>query len=53
MDRQVTYEKLKMATLLIRGGARFIATNLDPNPSIEGLIPGTGTMIAALELLRC
>ncbi len=50
MDRQVTYEKLKMATLLIRGGARFIATNLDPtNPSIEGLIPGTGTMIAALE----
>jgi 4-nitrophenyl phosphatase len=50
MDRSVTYEKLKRATLLIRGGARFIATNLDPtNPSEEGLIPGTGTMIAALE----
>ena len=50
MDRQVTYEKLKRATLLIRGGARFIATNLDPtNPSEEGLIPGTGTMIVALE----
>lgn len=50
MDREVTYEKLKMATLLIRGGARFVATNLDPtNPSVEGLIPGTGTMIAALE----
>ncbi len=50
MDREVTYEKLKMATILIRGGARFIATNLDPtNPSEEGLIPGTGTMIAALE----
>jgi 4-nitrophenyl phosphatase len=50
MDRQVTYEKLKRATLLIRSGARFIATNLDPtNPSEEGLIPGTGTMIAALE----
>jgi 4-nitrophenyl phosphatase len=50
MDRAVTYEKLKRATLLIRGGARFIATNLDPtNPSEEGLIPGTGTMIAALE----
>jgi len=50
MDRQVTYEKLKKATLLIRGGARFIATNLDPtNPSIEGLIPGTGMMIAALQ----
>ena len=50
MDRQVTYEKLKRATLLIRGGARFIATNLDPtNPSEEGLLPGTGSMIVALE----
>jgi 4-nitrophenyl phosphatase len=50
MDRAVTYEKLKRATLLIRGGARFVATNLDPtNPSEEGLIPGTGSMIVALE----
>jgi 4-nitrophenyl phosphatase len=50
MDREVTYEKLKRATLLIRGGARFIATNLDPtNPAEEGLLPGTGSMIAALE----
>lgn len=50
MDRGVTFEKLKRATLLIRGGARFIATNRDPtNPSEEGLIPGTGAMIVALE----
>ena len=35
MDRAVTYEKLKRATLLIRGGARFIATNLDPNQSFR------------------
>ena len=50
MDRDVTYEKLKRATLLIRSGARFMATNLDPtNPSEEGLLPGTGTMIVALE----
>ena len=50
MDRELTYEKLKRATLLIRGGARFIATNLDPtNPSEEGLLPGTGSMIVALE----
>ncbi len=50
MDRDITYEKLKRATLLIRGGARFIATNLDPtNPSEEGLIPGTGSMIVALQ----
>jgi 4-nitrophenyl phosphatase len=51
MDREVTYEKLKRAALLIRGGARFIATNLDPtNPSEEGLLPGTGSMIVALEV---
>jgi 4-nitrophenyl phosphatase len=50
MDRQITYEKLKRAVLLIHGGARFIATNLDPSvPSEEGLLPGTGCMIAALE----
>jgi 4-nitrophenyl phosphatase len=50
MDRAVTYEKLKRATLLIRGGARFFATNRDPTyPSEEGLLPGTGSMIAALE----
>ncbi len=50
MDRDVTFEKLKRATLLIRGGARFFATNLDPTfPSEEGLLPGTGSMISALE----
>lgn len=50
MDRAVTYEKLKRASLLIQSGARFIATNLDPtNPTEEGLAPGTGTMIMALQ----
>jgi 4-nitrophenyl phosphatase len=50
MDRDVTYEKLKRAALLIRGGARFVATNLDPTqPTDEGLVPGTGSLIAALR----
>jgi 4-nitrophenyl phosphatase len=50
MDRDLNYEKLKRATLLIRDGARFVATNRDPNlPSEEGLLPGTGSLIAALE----
>ena len=50
MDRDVTFEKLKRATLLIRGGARFVATNLDPTqPTEEGLWPGTGSLIAALR----
>jgi 4-nitrophenyl phosphatase len=50
MDKKVTYEKLIQTTLLIRSGVRFIATNLDPtSPSNEGIIPGTGAMIALLE----
>ena len=50
MDRDVTYEKLELATILIRSGARFFATNLDPTyPSEKGLLPGTGSLIVALE----
>lgn len=50
MDRSFTYEKVKRANALIRGGARFIATNLDPtNPSEEGPLPGTGSFVAMLE----
>ncbi|MFN2183903.1 MAG: HAD-IIA family hydrolase [Anaerolineae bacterium] len=50
MDRDVTYEKLKRASLLIRSGALFVATNLDPTqPTDEGLLPGTGSMITALQ----
>ena len=50
MDRNLTFEKLALATILIRSGARFIATNLDPTqPSERGLVPGTGSIILALE----
>lgn len=50
MDRNVTYEKLKQTSLIIQSGARFYATNLDPTyPSENGLLPGTGSLIAALE----
>lgn len=50
MDRDVTYDKLKRAALLVRAGARFVATNLDPTqPTDEGLLPGTGSLIAALR----
>jgi 4-nitrophenyl phosphatase len=50
MDRQLTYEKLKTATLLIRGGAKFIGSNPDRTfPSEEGIVPGTGAILAALE----
>ena len=50
MDLELTYEKLKYGCLAINKGARFVATNDDKNfPSEEGLIPGAGSMIAALE----
>jgi 4-nitrophenyl phosphatase len=47
---QLTYERLKTATLLIRGGADFIGTNPDPSiPTPEGLAPGAGSIIAAVR----
>lgn len=50
MDRKLTYEKLVQATLLIRSGAKFIATNPDRTfPTPVGLVPGTGATLAALE----
>jgi 4-nitrophenyl phosphatase len=49
MDWAVTYEKLERAARLIRSGALFVATNLDPtSPGEHGLRPGTGSLIAAL-----
>lgn len=49
MDRALNYEKLKRATLLIRSGAQFVATNPDTTfPTTEGLVPGAGAIIAAL-----
>jgi 4-nitrophenyl phosphatase len=51
MDRRLTYEKLKVATLLIRRGARFIGSNPDTTlPTEEGFIPGNGATLAALEV---
>lgn len=49
MDRQLTYEMLKRATLLIRGGAAFIGPNPDTAyPTPEGLVPGGGAILAAV-----
>ena len=50
IDFDLTYDKLKTATLLIRGGARFIGTNPDSSfPSPVGLVPGAGSILALLE----
>jgi len=51
LDRQLTYEKLKIATLLIRSGIPFYGTNPDKTyPTPQGLIPGAGTVITAVEV---
>ncbi len=50
MDRELTYDKLRIAGLAIRAGAAFIATNPDRTlPTEAGLIPGSGAIVAALE----
>jgi 4-nitrophenyl phosphatase len=50
LDRDVTWGKLTEATLAIRAGAMFVATNLDPTfPSERGLLPGAGALISLLE----
>jgi 4-nitrophenyl phosphatase len=50
LDTRLTYEKLRRATLLIRAGATFIGTNPDRTfPSPEGITPGCGAILAAIE----
>ncbi len=50
IDFDLTYEKLRKAALLIRGGAVFIGTNPDSSfPSPDGLVPGAGSILALLE----
>lgn len=50
MDRQVTYAKLTAATRLIRSGVPFIGTNPDRTfPTPQGLVPGAGAILAAIE----
>lgn len=50
LDPNLTYLRLTAAADCIRAGARFIATNLDPiYPTERGLLPGAGTVAAAVE----
>ncbi len=50
MDWQLNFEKLCRATLNIRSGAEFIATNGDRTfPTPEGLVPGVGAILSLLE----
>jgi 4-nitrophenyl phosphatase len=49
-DRNLTFEKLAQASLHIRAGATFVATNADRTwPSERGLLPGAGAILAAIQ----
>jgi len=48
--RTVTFEMVETAVRMVMGGAKLIATNLDPNcPTQAGLRPGCGAIVAMLE----
>ncbi|MFO0904288.1 MAG: TIGR01457 family HAD-type hydrolase [Pirellulales bacterium] len=48
--RTFNLELVEQAVRMILGGAKLIATNLDPNcPTANGLRPGCGAMVAMLE----
>lgn len=48
--RTFNLEQVEAAVRMILGGAKLIATNMDPNcPTQHGLRPGCGAMVAMLE----
>jgi phosphoglycolate/pyridoxal phosphate phosphatase family enzyme len=50
IDRTLSYQKLRRATLHIRAGRPFYGTNPDKTfPTPLGLVPGAGAILAALE----
>ena len=50
IDWEITYKKIANAATLIRKGAPFYGTNPDKTfPTPNGLMPGAGTVLAAIE----
>lgn len=50
LNKQLTWSDLAEGALAIRGGALWIASNTDTTmPSERGLVPGNGSMVAAME----
>jgi HAD superfamily hydrolase (TIGR01450 family) len=48
-DRHVTYDRLRVASLLVQRGARLVATNADRSfPAPEGFWPGAGALLAVI-----
>lgn len=50
LDTEITYDKLLRGTRALLAGARFIASNADGSyPDVDGISPGAGMIMAALE----
>jgi HAD superfamily hydrolase (TIGR01457 family) len=50
LDYDFNYEKMRIAVNAILSGARFIATNTDPNVPVEkGFEPGAGAIVSAIS----
>ena len=50
-DPDFTYESLKRASFAVQGGAELIAANADASfPAPDGLWPGAGSLVAAVEV---
>jgi HAD superfamily hydrolase (TIGR01450 family) len=51
LDRDITYDKLTRGTRALLAGARFVASNADSSfPDVDGISPGAGAIMAALEM---
>ncbi|MGI9584096.1 MAG: HAD-IIA family hydrolase [Acidimicrobiia bacterium] len=49
LDRDISYDTIDRASRAIRGGAEFVATNVDSTyPTPTGLAPGAGSIVAAI-----
>ncbi|MDQ2650889.1 MAG: HAD-IIA family hydrolase [Actinomycetota bacterium] len=50
-DRGFDYERLRVASAAVRDGARLLGTNDDATyPTAEGVLPGGGSLLAAVEV---
>jgi NagD protein len=48
--RTISFEMVETALNMVLGGAKLVATNLDPNcPTQHGMRPGCGALVAMLE----
>jgi len=49
-DPEFTYDALRRASFAVQDGAQLIASNADPSfPAPDGLWPGAGSLVAAIE----